>query len=163
MSQSGLSLIVAMTPSRVIGNANQLPWPRIKEDMEWFRKTTMGHVVIMGRKTFESIGKPLKGRTNFIVSKTASQIEGCRVFDSLIEAIFAALITDPKPFILGGAAIYEQALPYVKTIYLTEVKKEYPGDCKFPEILESEWTRELQTESEEVKIWILRRKELSQA
>ncbi len=154
-----VSFIAAMTPSRVVGNNNQLPWPKIKEDFQWFKEKTMGHHIIMGRKTYESLGRPLPGRTNFVITKTKGLfLAGCTVFESIPEAIAAAQKADTESFVIGGASIYEQALPFASRIYLSEVKQEYSGDCYFPELKESEWSRELAKESELVKFWILNRK-----
>ena len=148
-----LSLIVAMDPNRVIGKDNDLPWPRIKEDMKFFRKITTGHVVIMGRKTWDSIyvglGKPLPKRTNFVVTRQEGlEIEGCRVFNSLDEAIEEALKIDDSPMIIGGSSLYEMALPLVGSMYITQVKKEYDGDTFFPKFDTSLWKERILNSTE---------------
>jgi len=149
-----LSLIVAMDPNRVIGKDNDLPWPRIKEDMKFFRKTTINHVVIMGRKTWDSIfagiGKPLPKRNNFVVSRQEGlKIEGCTVFSSFDEAVRIALEIDPSPMIIGGSAIYELALPKVTCMYITKVAKEYEGDTFFPEFDKEAWKEEIIKDTDE--------------
>lgn len=147
-----LTLIVAMDPNRVIGKDNDLPWPRIKEDMKFFKKTTVGHVVILGRKTYESIGKPLPKRTNFVISHQKDlEIEGCTVFNDFEEALREAKKLDmyENPMVIGGAAIYEMALPYVSTMYITKINKEYDGDTFFPEFDQKAWKEETLKYTEE--------------
>ena len=135
---SPLSLIVAMASNRTIGINNTLPW-RIPEDLKRFKALTMGHHMIMGRKTFESIGKPLPGRVTVVVSRDRSlKIDGCIVAHSLQEAI-AACSTDPQIFVVGGADIYAQALGLADKLYITEIQREVAGDAWFPEFDRSEW------------------------
>ena len=136
--QSCLSIIVALASNRAIGINNTLPW-RIPADLQHFKKLTMGHHMIMGRKTFESIGKPLPGRTTVVVSRDRNlKIDGCIVAHSLPEAI-ASCASDPQIFIVGGADIYAQALGLADTLYLTEIQQEIAGDAWFPEFDRSEW------------------------
>lgn len=133
-----LSIIVAMAKNRTIGIDNTLPW-RIPADMQHFKRLTMGHHLIMGRKTFESIGRPLPGRTTVVVSRDRSlKIEGCIVAHSLAEAI-AACAGDSEFFVVGGAEIYTQALPLADTLYVTEIQKDVMGDAAFPAFDQSEW------------------------
>lgn len=133
-----LSIIAAMASNRTIGINNTLPW-RIPEDLKRFKALTMGHHMIMGRKTFDSIGKPLPGRTTVIVSRNqALQIEGCIIAHSLQEAL-AACANDEEIFIVGGAELYAQALPLADTLYLTEIQKDVAGDAHFPEFDKTEW------------------------
>jgi dihydrofolate reductase len=121
-----------MALNRVIGKGNKIPW-HLPEDFKWFKKTTMGHPILMGRKTFESIGKPLPGRRNLVVSRTA-EIEGVEIVRDLERFEPAALEEDGKEvFVMGGAEIYRQLLPRCRKIYLTLVKREYDGDAVFPE------------------------------
>jgi dihydrofolate reductase len=138
-----ISLIAAMSEERVIGWEGKLPW-HIPADLARFKSVTMGHPVVMGRKTFESIGKPLPGRRNIVLSRTVQQIEGCQVARSLPEAISAAG-GDEEIFICGGAEIFRQALPFCQRIYLTIVHQNYRGDTYFPELPQS--FVELQKES----------------
>ncbi|MDD5299237.1 MAG: dihydrofolate reductase [Gallionella sp.] len=135
---SSLSIIVAMATNRTIGINNTLPW-RIPDDLKHFKKLTMGHHMIMGRKTFESIGKPLPGRITVVVSRDRSlKIDGCTVAHSLQEAV-AACANDPQIFVVGGADIYAQALGLADTLYITEIQRDVIGDAWFPEFDRSEW------------------------
>ena len=134
-----LSIIVAMAKNRTIGVNNTLPW-RCPEDLKHFKALTMGHHMIMGRKTFDSIGKALPGRTTVIVSRnTGLKIEGCLVAHSLPAAI-AACAGDTETFIVGGAELYRQALPLVDTLYVTEIQQDVDGDAHFPGFDQSAWT-----------------------
>jgi dihydrofolate reductase len=127
-----VNAIAAMALNRVIGKGNKIPW-HLPEDFKWFKKTTMGHPILMGRKTFESIGKPLPGRRNLVVSRTA-EIEGVEMVRALEGFNPATFEEDGKQvFVMGGAEIYRQLLPRCRKIYLTLVKREYDGDAVFPE------------------------------
>ncbi|OIQ97003.1 dihydrofolate reductase [mine drainage metagenome] len=135
---SSLSLIVAMAHNQTIGINNTLPW-RCPEDLKHFKALTMGHHMIMGRKTFDSIGKPLPGRTTVVVTRNANlQIEGCQIAHSLTAAI-AACAGDEEIFIVGGAELYRQAITLVDTLYITEVQQEVVGDAHFPEFDKGAW------------------------
>ncbi len=135
-----LSIIVAVAENGVIGHNNQLIW-RLPEDLKMFKRLTSGHPIIMGRKTFESIGKPLPNRTSIIITKNPEfQIEGCITVHSLEEAIEAANeIEENEAFIIGGAEIYRLALPFADKIYLTEVHHAFEGDTFFPAIDKELW------------------------
>ncbi len=133
-----IALIVAMDKNRVIGVGGGLPW-RLPDDMRFFRKMTLGKPVIMGRKTYQSIGKPLKGRTNIIMTHRAGfTAEGCVIVHSIDEAIAAAGTVD-EIMVIGGATIYEQFLPMTDKIYLTEVDAEVRGDTWFADISAENW------------------------
>ena len=132
-----ISIIVAVAENGVIGDKNALLW-NIKEDMRRFRATTTGHPVIMGRKTFESLGRPLPNRQNVVISRTTTQIEGCTVVDSL-EAAIALFPKEEEVFIIGGAQIYALALDIADKFYLTRVGHSYEGDTSFPEWDASQW------------------------
>jgi len=135
---TSLSIIVAMAKNRVIGANNTLPW-HLPADLKHFKALTMGHHLIMGRKTFDSIGKPLPGRTSVVVTRNRTlKIEGCAVVHSLEEAI-AACANDNEIFIAGGADIYAQAMPLVDTLYVTEIQRDVEGDAHFPEFNRDEW------------------------
>jgi dihydrofolate reductase len=121
--------IAAMSLNRVIGRGNQIPW-RLPEDFKWFKRTTTGHVVVMGRKTFESIGKPLPNRETIIVSRAGYHYPGVRTVSSLDQIHPEA--DRREIFICGGAQIYQQALPRCSDIYLTLVNREVDGDTFFP-------------------------------
>ena len=132
-----VSIIVAIAENGVIGDKNALLW-NIKEDMRRFRTTTTGHPVVMGRKTFESIGRPLPKRTNVVITRGDNCFDGCEVAHSLEEAI-AMFPADEEIFIIGGAQIYAQAMALADKLYLTIVRRHYEGDTSFPEIDYSEW------------------------
>ena len=133
-----VSIIVAIAQNGTIGDKNSLLW-HIKEDMRFFRTTTSGHPVIMGRKTYDSIGRPLPKRTNVVITRdTNLVIEGCTVVHSLEEAV-SMFDSAEEVFVIGGAQIYAQALPLAERIYLTVVGKEYEGDTSFPDIDYAEW------------------------
>ena len=132
-----VSLIVAIAENGVIGDKNSLLW-NIREDMRRFRTTTSGHPVVMGRKTYDSIGRPLPKRTNVVITRSDISIEGCQVVHSLEEAI-SLFPQDEEIFIIGGAQIYEQALPLVDRLYLTVVHRAYEGDTSFPSLDMSQW------------------------
>lgn len=133
-----LNVIAAMARNRVIGIRNTLPW-RLPEDLKHFKALTMGHHIIMGRKTYESIGKPLPGRTTVIVTRDAGyRAQGCLTATS-IDAAIAACGDDPEVFFVGGAELYAQVLPRADRLYLTEIQAEYPGDAWFPEFDRSAW------------------------
>ena len=132
-----ISIIVAIAENGVIGDKNALLW-NIKEDMRRFRTTTTGHPVIMGRKTYESLGRPLPNRTNVVISRTIGEIEGCTVVRSLEEAV-ALFPAEEEVFVIGGAQIYALALEVADRIYLTRVEHDYEGDTSFPKWDESKW------------------------
>lgn len=128
-----ISLIVAISQNRVIGRENKLPW-HLPDDLKYFRRITKGNPVIMGRKTFESIGRPLPQRQNIVVSRDPSYLaEGCEVVNSLEQALKAA-DSEKETFIIGGADLYRQSLELVNRIYLTEVQASVEGDSFFPEL-----------------------------
>lgn len=133
-----LSIIVALSDNHVIGTGNQLPW-RLSADLKRVKALTMGHHLIMGRKTYESIGRPLPGRTNVIITRNGSYApEGCVVVGSLKQALSVAA-EDTEAFVFGGGEIFREALPLVKKIYLTKVHCNIGGDTFFPELIDSEW------------------------
>jgi len=133
------SLVVAMARNRVIGRDNQLPW-RLPADLAYFKRVTMGHPIIMGRRTYESIGRPLPGRLNIVVSRNPQfSAPGCTVVPSLAEAWRAAGDAE-EVCVIGGTSIFAEALPAADRIHLTEVEAEVPGDTWFPEFDRGEWT-----------------------
>jgi dihydrofolate reductase len=145
-----VSIIVAMAQNRTIGVNNTLPW-RCPKDLKHFKALTMGHHMIMGRKTFDSIGKPLPGRTTVIVTRNAAlKVEGCLVTHSLPEAI-KLCANDEEVFIVGGAEIYAQALPLADTLYITEIQQDVEGDAHFPAFDRNAWqetAREVRSQTE---------------
>ena len=135
-----LSLIVAMSDNRVIGNNGQLPW-RLSADLKRFKRLTMGHHIIMGRKTFESIGRLLPGRTTVVITRQKDyDAKGALVAHDLDEAIQLAK-GDDEAFIIGGAEIYRQAMSKVDRIFLTLVHCEVDGDTLLAEFEIDQWTR----------------------
>ncbi len=138
-------IIVAMTRDRVIGMDNQMPW-HLPEDLKLFKKLTAGNTVIMGRKTYESIGKPLPNRSNIVVSRSQMDIPGVVVCPSMAQALNKAEEYGQKIFFIGGAEIYRQALPLADCLYISWLKQDYPGDTKFPEFNETEWEMLSETE-----------------
>ena len=140
-----LALIVAMAENRVIGRDNRLPW-KLSADLRHFKALTMGKPVIMGRNTHESIGKPLPGRSNIVLTRDRRyRAPGCQVVHSLEQALQAAA-GHPEVMVIGGAELYRQTLQRAERLYLTLVKAEPAGDARFPELDASQW-RELQRES----------------
>jgi len=140
-----LALIVAMAENRVIGRNNQLPW-RIPADLRHFKALTLGKPVIMGRKTYESIGRPLPGRDNIVISADSGyQAEGCQVVHSVEQALEAAGSCE-EAMIIGGANLYRQTLENADRLYLTLVKAEPEGDTWFPEIELQQW-REIERQA----------------
>jgi len=133
-----IAIIVAMSKNRTIGVNNTLPW-RCPADLKHFKSLTMGHHMIMGRKTFDSIGKALPGRTTIVVSRDSSlKLPGCIVVNSLPEAM-SACDHDSEIFVVGGAEIYSQTLALADTLYITEIQKVLLGDTTFPDFEKSEW------------------------
>jgi dihydrofolate reductase len=140
-----IALIAAMAENRVIGRENRLPW-RLSADLRRFKSLTMGKPVIMGRKTYESIGKPLPGRSNIVVTRDRDyRAQGCRVVHSLEQALEAAAGHE-EVMVIGGAQLYRQTLDRAERMYLTLVKTELDGDTLFPQIEMRHW-RELESES----------------
>lgn len=135
-----LSQVVAAAENNAIGKNNQLLW-NLPNDTKFFKNTTWGMPVIMGRKTFESLGKPLAGRTNIVITRqSAWQPEGAIVVHDINEAMTAAAGTDAKEaFIIGGGTIYKQTLPLTRRVYLTRVHTTIEGDAYFPEMNKADW------------------------
>lgn len=135
-----VSAIVAVAQNRVIGKDNDIPW-YLSTDLKFFKRTTLHHHVIMGRKSYLSIGRPLPKRTNIILTRDPFFIvSGCITAHSIEEALQIARENgEGEAFIIGGAQIYEQALPYLDKLYYTEVHAEPEGDVFFPEIDFDEW------------------------
>jgi dihydrofolate reductase len=137
---SPLALMVAMSPTRVIGNNGQLPWHH-PEDLQHFKRATAGHAIIMGRKTADSLNrKPLPKRRNIVVTRQLDLlIPGFEIFSDLSAAISAARSTDAMPFIIGGGELYAAAMPFVTTMYITLVGEQVSGDAFFPAFDEQAW------------------------
>lgn len=138
-----ISIITAMDADGLIGKANSLPW-YIPIDLKYFKKTTFNHKVVMGRKTFESIGKPLPNRTNILLTKDRDktkeyQQKGCYVIHSINEFFNKWNYTNEEIFVIGGASIYELFLPYADYLYITKINYKFEGDVYFPEYNKEEF------------------------
>ena len=132
------TLVVAMARNRVIGRDNQLPW-RLPDEIAYFKKVTMGHPIVMGRRTYESIGRPLPGRMNIVVTHNRGYAApGCTVVGSLDEAWRAAGDAD-EVCVIGGTSLFRESLPIADRIHLTEVEAEVPGDTYFPDFDRGQW------------------------
>ena len=140
-----LALICAMAENRTIGRNNSLPW-HLSEDLKYFKRTTMGNSIIMGRKTWESIGRPLPGRTNIVITTNPDYVaQGIKVVNSLQAAIKLAksisiIDGSEEAFVIGGAGLYKEALPHAELFHLTRVHAEVEGDTFLAEFNENEWT-----------------------
>jgi len=133
-----VSIIAAMDRNRLIGNNNQLPW-HLPVDFAHFKSVTMGKPIVMGRKTFESIGKPLPGRQNIVLSRDSNwQTDGVVVAGNLDDTFALAGAAD-EIMVIGGSTVYQLAMPRVQRMYLTHVEAEFEGDAWFPEIAQDEW------------------------
>lgn len=134
-----ITIIVAKAENNVIGNENQLIW-HLSSDLKRFKSLTSGHPILMGRKTYESIGKPLPNRTNIVITRNEEWKEvGVFTSNSLEEAIKKAKEFDDEIFIIGGGNIYKQSMEYADSLEITEVHHEFEGDTRFPEIDEKIW------------------------
>ena len=126
-----IKIIVATSKNRVIGDSNSLIW-HLPADLKRFKEITTGNTIVMGRKTFESIGRPLPNRRNIIITRDITyDVEGCEVVNSLEEAL---MICNNNCFIIGGGEIYSQTISIADQIYLTQVHEDFDGDTTFPEI-----------------------------
>ena len=152
---AALELVVAVAENDVIGRGNQLPW-RLPADLRHFKALTLGHPVLMGRKTYESIGKPLPNRTTLVLSRSPREISGVRVISSLAEIDLAH--ETREVYICGGAEIYAQALPLCSDLYLTLVKRAVAGDRFFPPFEEQFAEAEVVMDNPEFRITHYRRK-----
>ncbi len=138
-ARAPLAMVVAVADNGAIGKDGKVPW-RIPEDLKHFKNVTMGHAIIMGRKTWDEVGRPLPGRRNLVVSRNAGLVlEGAEVLATLEAAIAAARTTDGEPHVIGGSAIYAAAMPLATRIHLTEVHRDVDGDTFFPPFDRSAW------------------------
>jgi dihydrofolate reductase len=140
--------IAAMSENRLIGRGNQIPW-HIPEDFKWFKQVTSGNIIVMGRKTFESIGRPLPNRTTIVVSRTDFKHPGVQTISSLDQIPHP---TDRKVFICGGAQIYAQTLEQTSDLFLTVVKRTVEGDAFFPPFEQDFELKEVLRDEPEFKI-----------
>jgi len=135
-----ISMIVAIAENRAIGKDNALLW-HLPNDLQYFKKVTMGKPILMGRKTYESIGRPLPGRVNVVVSRNKDFApKGVTVVNSIEKALEVAESFE-EIVIIGGASFYEQMLPQTELLYLTRVHKHFDGDTFFPELVDSQWQK----------------------
>ena len=133
-----VAIIVAMTENHVIGSAKNIPW-HLPEDLQLFKHLTMGRTLIMGRKTHTSIGRPLPGRNNIVLSRTQEGLPGVEVCDSFIAGLTAAAQYGNQVFVIGGAELYRKALPIASEVHISWVKDVFPGDVYFPDFDLEEW------------------------
>lgn len=142
MTSLRLSLLVAMARNRVIGRNNKLPW-HLPADLKHFKFLTMGKTIVMGRKTYESIGKPLPGRVNIIITRQAGyEVPGATVVSSIDDALLMCekiRSINGENFIIGGEELYRQTLKICQRIYITEIQRDFEGDVYFPEVDPNEW------------------------
>ena len=144
-----LSIITAFDNNQLIGNGNQLPW-NIPEDLAYFKKVTMGKTIVMGRKTFESIGRPLPKRRNIILSKHMQLQPKIEIISEYQQVLNIAL-SEPT-YIIGGAEIYKLFLPFTTSLYITHIDKAFHGDTFFPTINWRNWTKTSETCGEDTSI-----------
>ena len=139
---------MAYDDNRLIGNGGDLPW-RIPEDLKKFKELTSGNIIIMGRKTYESIGKPLPNRINMVVTRNKNySAEGVFIFNSIEAALRKASVFHKEIFFIGGGAIYNEILSLVDTMYISHIKGSYNGDTYFPEVDFTKWKVESKEEYE---------------
>jgi dihydrofolate reductase len=152
MTQPAISMIVARSRNHVIGRDNQMPW-KISADLQFFKRVTMGHPVIMGRKTWESIGRPLPGRRNIVVSRNPDlQLTGAELAGSLDDAL-QRLSESPRVFVIGGEQLFKQAFDKADRLYITEIEIDVPdGDTFFEVPNESSWKEVERTPGSEGEI-----------
>ncbi|EIT87170.1 dihydrofolate reductase [Fictibacillus macauensis ZFHKF-1] len=130
-----ITFVVAMDQEGLIGVDNELPW-HLPADLQHFKKVTMGKPIVMGRKTYESIGRPLPGRENIVMTRQPSyHIPGCTIVHTLKEV----LERDEEVCVIGGAHLFQQFMPYVDEMYITEIEETFEGDTYFPEFAPSQW------------------------
>jgi dihydrofolate reductase len=134
-----ISFIVAMDENRAIGKDNELPW-HLPEDLKFFKRTTMGHPIAMGRKTHESIGRALPGRENIVITRQLDyKSNNVTIFYSMEEFVEYCRSQDDEIFVIGGAEIFKETFAYADRLYITHIYEEFEGDTYFPEFNEREW------------------------
>lgn len=133
-----ISAIVAMDRNRVIGYQGNMPW-HFPADLQHFKQITMGHPIVMGRNTYESVGKPLPGRDNIVITRSGVEAPSSVIIVHDIPEALKKVDNATEAFVIGGQQIFEQMMPYVQRVYLTLIDHEFPGDTYFPELAESEW------------------------
>lgn len=134
-----ISLMLAMDENRVIGKDNQLPW-HLPADLQYFKKVTMGHPIVMGRKTYESIGRLLPGRENIIITRNTSyQVKGAVMMHNVADIKEYADNCEKEVFVIGGSEIFSEILPETDKLYITHIHHTFEGDTYFPQIDSSQW------------------------
>lgn len=135
-----ISLLVAMDNTRLIGKNNDLPW-HLPADLAYFKRVTMGNKIVMGRKTYESIGHPLPGRENIIITRnTELQVDGCKVIHTPMEILELNSSQEDEIFVIGGAEIFKEILPFADRLYITAIDETFEGDTYFPEVNSKDWS-----------------------
>ena len=139
-----VALVVAVAENGIIGHKGQMPWGRMPADLRHFKELTLGHPVVMGRKTFDSIGKALPGRPNVVVTRQRNWMApNCEAAASVLAALERARALDPETVcVIGGGVIYREALPAADVVYLTEIHHAFEGDASFPPLAPTEWLEE---------------------
>ena len=138
-----VSFVVAVAENGVIGQNGELPWGRLPADLQHFKRLTLGHPVVMGRKTFDSLGRALPKRPNIVVTRQADwSAPGCETAPSVVAALARARELDEEVCVIGGGEIYREALPAADVVYLTEVHHSFAGDASFPALSPTDWREE---------------------
>jgi dihydrofolate reductase len=139
MMKPRLAILAAVASNRTIGLNNTLPW-HLPADLKHFKALTLGQIIVMGRRTYESIGRPLPGRTNIVLTRQQDlNLPDVSLAQSIEEAVNRYADSDKAIFIIGGATLYQQALPLCQRLYLTEIQQDFPGDTFFPEFNRNDW------------------------
>lgn len=139
MTNPRLAILAAVASNHTIGLNNTLPW-HLPADLKHFKALTFGQIIVMGRRTYESIGKPLPGRTNVVLTRQQDlNLPGVSLAPSIAEVLNRYADSDKTIFIIGGATLYQQALPLCQCLYLTEIQQDFPGDTFFPEFNRNDW------------------------
>ncbi|MCL1631776.1 dihydrofolate reductase [Sporolactobacillus sp. CPB3-1] len=134
-----ISFLLAMDRNQLIGRDNQLPW-HLPDDLRYFKKITWGHPIVMGRKTYESIGRPLPGRENIVLTRNSNFTEkGARHFTSVDELMNSGIAYGRECFVIGGAAVFKAFMPYADRLYITHIDAEFEGDTYFTDFHMSDW------------------------
>ena len=138
-----IAFVVAVAENSVIGQKGDLPWSRLPDDLQHFKRLTLGHPVVMGRRTFDSLGRALPKRPNIVITRQPGwTAPGCETAASVLGALARARELDTEVFVIGGGEIYREALPAADVVYLTEVHHRFEGDASFPPLSPTEWREE---------------------
>ena len=137
-SAPAIYLVAAVAANGIIGASGKLPW-HLPEDLKHFKRLTMGHPVIMGRRTWESLGRPLPGRENIVVTRSAGYVAPGAAVASSLDAAIALCAGESVAFVIGGTELFQAALPLARGLVLTEIQRDYEGDTRFPAYDRSQW------------------------